>query len=94
MSASIVQTGFGPGKGHAVITGDHDDCVVQLPAFFQQCDRFAHVLVEVFDLVAVIQNVVTDDGVVREDRRDDNVGGVFSFCLPQAMRMRALTVIQ
>ena len=30
MSASIVKTRLGPGKGHAMITGDHDDGIVKL----------------------------------------------------------------
>ena len=61
-----------------MVAGDDDNGVVELSGFFQQRDGAGYLGIEVFDFDEVVEEVVSDDVVVREDGRDDDFGGIFA----------------
>ena len=74
----VVEARFGTGERHTVIAGDDDNGIVELSGFFQQCDGASHLGIKVFDFDEVVEEVVSDDVVVRKDGRDDDSGGIFT----------------
>jgi len=94
MGPGIIETGFGTGKRHSVIAGDHDDGVVQLTGFFQGLDCTRDHLVEMFDLHEVIKEVISHNRMVRKDRRYDYLGGILARPLPCAFVETAMGFVR
>ena len=79
--AGIVEAGFRPRKGHAVIACHDHDGVVELPGFFKRRDGLLDHGIEVLDLDEVVENVTAHDVVVREDWWDDDFVRILSSSL-------------
>ena len=56
---------FHPGKRHAVVRGDDDEGVVELPLFFEMLDDPEQMRIEVFNFKRVVEHVRANDLVVR-----------------------------
>ena len=57
-------------KRHAVVSGDDDECVVELAAILEQREHANEVSIEVLDLEGVVEHVVAHDLVVGPEAGD------------------------
>ena len=76
-SARFIECGFGPGKGHSIVTGHEDQRVFQFAGLLQDGDHLSELLVEPLDFQKVIQEVLSNIGLIRIKRRDlDLIGSL------------------
>ncbi len=82
MYAKLITGGLAPRKGHPVVTGYHNESIVEFSNLLQLLQHPAKVLVKPLDMHCVVQQVAANLRRIRVKRRHLRIGELLAF--PQA----------